>query len=111
MKRSVEAGRPVEVVEEASLADSLGGGIGLANRISFAMVRDLVDEIRLVSDAEVAQAMRFAFRQERLVLEGAAATPLALLLAAAANRFDGSVAAVLTGDNIDPDLFLRIVSD
>ncbi|MDK1483174.1 hydroxyectoine utilization dehydratase EutB, partial [Sinorhizobium sp. 6-117] len=37
MKASVQAGRPVQVEEEPSLADSLGGGIGLDNRVTFAM--------------------------------------------------------------------------
>jgi threonine dehydratase len=110
MLRSLEAGRPVEVEEAASLADSLGGGIGLDNRVTFAMVRDLVDEIRLVSDKAVAAAMRFAFRRERLVLEGAAAAPLAVLLAAAPGAIECPIVALATGDNVDPDLFIRVVS-
>jgi threonine dehydratase len=110
MKRSIEAGHPVDVPEKPSLADSLGGGIGQDNRVTFAMVRDLVDEIRTVSDEEVAEAMRFAFRSERLVLEGAGATPIAVLLGLRRNDVVGPVAAVLTGDNIDPDRFLDVVS-
>ena len=48
MYESRKAGRPVEVEETASLADSLGGGIGLDNRYTFAMVRELVDDLLLV---------------------------------------------------------------
>lgn len=110
MKRSLDAGRPIEVPEEPSLADSLGGGIGLENRVTFRLVRDLVDEIRLVSDAQVAEAIRFAFRHERLVLEGAAATPLAVLLASPRGSLKGPIVCIATGDNIDPDLFLKIVT-
>jgi threonine dehydratase len=110
MKRSIEAGAPIEVPEHPSLADSLGGGIGLQNRVTFPLVRDLVNEIRLVSDDEVATAMRFAFRHEHLVLEGAAATPIAVLLAASPHEFKGPVVLVATGDNVDTDLFLRIIS-
>ena len=44
MKLSLEAGKPVPVIEEPSLADSLGGGIGLDNQYTFQLVRDLVDE-------------------------------------------------------------------
>src|SRR6185312_6543471 len=53
MQASLAAGRPVEVEEVPTLADSLGGGIGLGNRHTFAMVRDLVDEVVLVSEAEI----------------------------------------------------------
>lgn len=110
MLRSLEAGRPIEVPEHESLADSLGGGIGLDNRYSFAMVRDLVDEIRVVDDAAIAHALRFAFREARLVLEGAAVTPIAALLAAGPGTFAGPVVAVATGDNIDPAQLLAVLS-
>ncbi len=43
MAASLAAGHPVEVTELATLADSLGGGIGLQNRLTFAMCRDLMD--------------------------------------------------------------------
>ncbi|MGE0719370.1 MAG: pyridoxal-phosphate dependent enzyme [Alphaproteobacteria bacterium] len=110
MLRSLEAGRPIIVPEHPSLADSLGGGIGLANRWSFPLVRDLVDDIRLVGEDAIADAMRFAFRECRLVLEGAAAAPIAALLAAAPGEFPMPVVAVATGDNVDPDLLLRVLT-
>ena len=57
MHASQKAGRPVEVEEMPSLADSLGGGIGLDNQYTFALVRDLVDEIVLVDENEIADAL------------------------------------------------------
>ena len=42
----------------ADLADSLGGGIGLENAHTFAMVRDLVDEIVLLDEAQIAAGIR-----------------------------------------------------
>ncbi|RVA28674.1 hydroxyectoine utilization dehydratase EutB, partial [Mesorhizobium sp. M7A.F.Ca.US.001.01.1.1] len=50
MKASLDAGRPVLVEELPTLADSLGGGIGLDNRLTFAMCRDLLDGIVLLSE-------------------------------------------------------------
>ena len=41
MKASLDAGRPVQVEELPTLADSLGGGIGLDNRLTFAMAQEL----------------------------------------------------------------------
>src|SRR3989338_1079765 len=49
MQASLAAGHPAAVTEYPSLADSLGGGIGLENRHTFAICRDLLDEVVLVS--------------------------------------------------------------
>ena len=89
-RRASNAGRPVEVAEEPTLADSLGGGIGLANRWTFPMVRDLVDEVVLVSESEIAAAMRSLFLQEGWVAEGAGAIGVALLEPDAARRSAGT---------------------
>ena len=62
MQASLAAGRPVEVEEVESLADSLGGGIGLANRLTFPMTRALMDEGLLVDEAEVARGHAVAGR-------------------------------------------------
>lgn len=111
MLRSLAAGRPIEVPENPSLADSLGGGIGLDNRYSFALVRDFVDQIQLVEDGEIAEALRFAFSDTRLVLEGAAAAPIAALLRAGRDAFPGPVVVMATGDNIEPRMLVRILGD
>jgi threonine dehydratase len=108
MLRSLEAGRPIEVTEEASLADSLGGGIGLDNRCTFRMVQALVDDVRLVSDAQVAHAMRHAYVHERLVVEGAGAAGIAALLAEPRGIPTPAV-LLLTGDNVDHATFQHAV--
>ncbi|WDR07089.1 hydroxyectoine utilization dehydratase EutB [Devosia rhodophyticola] len=109
MHQSLAAKVPVSVTELPTLADSLGGGIGLSNQHSFAMVRDLVDQTILVSEAEIANAMRYAYFEEGEVLEGAAAVPLAALIS---GRFapKGEVIALLTGKNIDMALHQRIMA-
>lgn len=111
MMRSIEAGCPITVEERPSLMDSLGGGIGLENEFTFRLVRDLVDQIHLVSDEQVAVAIRFAFVEERLVLEGAAAAPIALVLGLGAGSLEPPIAALVTGANIDDRLFLSVIRD
>ena len=71
MHASLRAGRPVQVEEVETLADSLGGGIGLDNRYTFPMVRALVDDTVLVSEEEIAAAIGHAYREEQVVIEGA----------------------------------------
>ena len=108
MVASLAAGHPVEVPEEQTLADSLGGGIGLANRHTFEMVRTLVDECVLVSEEEIAAGIRFAYEEEGEVIEGGAAVGIAALLAGKM-KAGGPIAVVLSGKNIAPDLHRRIV--
>lgn len=109
MYHSLQAGRPVEVEEEKSLADSLGGGIGLDNRFTFPLVRELVDEVVLLSEAEIAAGMRHLFREERLVAEGGAAVGVAAILAGKAGGRGRTSVAVVSGCNVDMDAFLTVV--
>jgi threonine dehydratase len=108
MQASLAAGRPVEVEEVPTLADSLGGGIGLDNAHTFGMVRKLVDGVVLVSEAEIAQGIRTAYFEAGEVIEGAAAVGIAALDAGKI-RSSGPVTAVLTGKNIDMGLHRRII--
>jgi threonine dehydratase len=109
MHQSLLAGHPVEVVEEPTLADSLGGGIGLGNRHTFAMVRQLVDQVVLLSEAQIAGAMRALFLQEGWVAEGGGAVGIAPLLEPGLATVGRRVAVVISGRNIDMGLFRRIV--
>ncbi len=113
MVASQRAGKPVQVEEKPSLADSLGGGIGLDNRYTFAIVRDLVDDLLLVSEAEIATAIRFAYLQECEVVEGAGAVAIAALLSGklpGPKRGEGPTVALLSGRNIDMALHRRLVN-
>lgn len=81
MHLSIAAGHPVEVEEVASLADSLGGGVGMQNRLSFPLCRDLLDDTVLVTEDEIYQAMQVLFYEDRIVAEGACVVGLAATLA------------------------------
>lgn len=100
MKLSIDAGHPLAVEEYPSLADSLGGGIGLDNRLTFAMCSTLLDDIVLVTEREIAEGIRHAYAEEREILEGAGAIGIAALLAGKV-RAKGPAAVLLSGRNID----------
>ncbi|WP_306145492.1 hydroxyectoine utilization dehydratase EutB [Roseibium sp. MMSF_3412] len=108
MAASLDAGHPVQVPELPTLADSLGGGIGLDNRYTFRMTRDLVDQIVLLSEAEIAEGIRHAYWQEQQVVEGSGAVCLAAILAEKVN-LSGPAVALLTGCNIDMTMHRRII--
>jgi threonine dehydratase len=109
MHAAIRAGRPVEVEEVASLADSLGGGLG-ENRLTFALCRDLLDDIVLVTEAEIYRAMQALYFEDHIVAEGAAAVGIAVLLAGRLPALAGPVAAIVTGRNVDMAAFTRIVT-
>lgn len=110
MKASLDAGRPVPVEEVATLADSLGGGVGLENRLTFAMCRDLLDDVVLLTEDEIAAGIRHAYEEEREVIEGAAAVGIGAILAGKV-RSQGPIVALLTGRNIDMALHRRVVRE
>jgi threonine dehydratase len=108
MHASLQAGAPVAVREEETLADSLGGGIGLDNRLTFAMCRELLDDVVLVSEEEIAAAIAHAYSQEREIVEGAGAVGIAALMAGKV-RPAGPTVVLLSGRNIDMKQHRRIV--
>lgn len=108
MKASLDAGHPVQVEEMPTLADSLGGGVGLDNRLSFAMCRDLLDDVVLLSEAEIAAGIVHAYEREREIVEGAGAVGIAALLAGKVEPA-GPTVLILSGRNIDMGLHRSIV--
>ncbi|WP_018388445.1 hydroxyectoine utilization dehydratase EutB [Ancylobacter sp. FA202] len=109
MAASLNAGRPVDVTEEATLADSLGGGIGLANRYTFPLCRALLDEVVLVTEEDIAAGIRHAATAEGETVEGAGAVGIAALLAGKV-RPHGPTGLILSGGNIDPAAHRRILN-
>jgi threonine dehydratase len=110
MAASLAAGRPVEVEELPTLADSLGGGIGLANRHTFAMTRALVDDLVLLPEAEIAAAIRHCYWAERQIVEGSGAVGVGAILAGRVAPADGATVVLLSGGNVDMALHHRVVS-
>jgi threonine dehydratase len=108
MKASLDAGKPIPVAEVPTLADSLGGGIGLSNEYTFRMCSDLLDDVVMLTEAEIAAGIRHAYAIEREIVEGAGAVGIAAILAGKV-RLDGETVVLLSGRNIDMDLHRSIV--
>lgn len=112
MHTSLKAGHPVYVEEVETLADSLGGGIGLDNRYTFPMARDLSDNTLLVSEEWIARAVHHAYWEEREIVEGAGAVGIAALLAGLIkiSSTPGPIVLVVSGRNIDMALHHALIS-
>ena len=109
MAASQQAGKPIEVEELSTLADSLGGGIGLDNQLTFNMVRDYVDDIVLLSEAEIADGVRHAYFEEQIILEGGGAVGIAALIAGKVVPGKKTI-VLLSGKNIDMERHRKIVN-
>ena len=107
--RSLQAGeRIVTKPTGRSLCDALESPA--PGELTFPVLMKTVADIALVSDAEVAEAMRYAFSTLKLVVEPGGSVGLAALLAGKVKLFGGkTVGLVLSGGNVDPDLFARVV--
>lgn len=106
---SLKAGRVVEVPRADTFAD------GMATRIpdpaAFAMIRAGVARIVTVTDAEVAAAIRACWTDTHNLAEGAGAAALAAAMQESASLRGKRVGAVLSGGNIDLDLFRQQVME
>lgn len=109
MYASIQAGHPIEIEEVASLADSLGGGIGLENKLSFAMCRDLLDDIILVTEQEIYHAMQTLFYEDRIVAEGACVVGIAAVQSGKL-WLTGPTATIITGRHVDMAMFRKIMN-
>jgi threonine dehydratase len=77
--------------------------LGPDNKYSFRLVQKYVDDVILIAEDRIRAAMRWALREERLVIEGAAAVVVAHVLDQPAENDYGPTAAIITGDNVAPD--------
>jgi threonine dehydratase len=109
MLESLKAGTPVQVEEKDSIADSLLGGIGYDNQYTLELVEQFTDEHLLVSEKEIKDGMFYIFDKYRLIVEGAAAVGVGLLMGQKINVEGKRVVAVLSGNNINSDEYIRIV--
>ena len=109
MYACLHAGKPILVRVQATLADSLGGGIGLDNQVTFNVTKNLIDDFVLVNEAEIANGIRHAYWQERQIIEGSGAVCIAALMAQKVEP-KGPTIACITGGNIDLALHHRIIS-
>ena len=101
MKKSIEAGH-LETIDCQTIIDGLR--VRRVGEITFSVVQRFVDEIVALPDREIFDAMIWIMERCKLVVEGAAAAPVAALLHGLVKLPAGSrVAVVLSGGNVNLD--------
>lgn len=107
MLRAIEAGKPVNIPAQATIADGIA--VRRAGDITFPLVRRYVDEIVTVDEEEIANAILVLLEKEKTLAEGAGAVAVAALLQQKIG-LDGKVtAALVCGGNIDVSLLAKII--
>ena len=107
--RSLRAGkREPHHAEGRTICDALMASI--PGELTFAINSRLLAQGITASDAEVAAAVGFAFRELKLVVEPGGAVGLAALLAGRIDARGKNVVIVLSGGNVDADLFAKLIS-
>jgi len=108
MAESVAAGRIVEMESLPTLSDATAGGIEDGS-ITFELCRDHVDRWERVSEAEIADAIRFLHHEEGMTVEGGAALGVAVMLRRPQHLVGKTVAVVITGSKIDDAVLAEVL--
>lgn len=109
LRRSLRAGSPQSIDAVRTIADSLGAP--RCEPYSLGLNQRFVDDVVLVDDEQIREAMRWLFRSAKLVTEPAGAAALAALLHPLRSRLTGRrVGLIVCGANIDAESFARQIA-
>ncbi|GAA0997138.1 threonine ammonia-lyase [Subtercola frigoramans] len=99
------------VVTEIRTSATIADGIAVAKPglLNFEIIRELVDEVVTVSEADIARAILVLLERAKLVVEPAGAVGVAAILAGEVTG-TGKTVVILSGGNIDPLLMQRVIS-
>ena len=103
---SLQAGRPTALTSMATMADGIA--VGRPGEITFALVRDLVDEVVTVDEDALSRALLLCLERAKLVVEPAGAAAVAAVLEDP-GAFEPPVVAVVSGGNVDPLLLSKVI--
>jgi threonine dehydratase len=108
MRTAVAKKMPFEMPAAQTLADGIA--VRKVGRITHANVAEYVDEIVTVSEEEIANAILVCLEEEKFVVEGAGAAPIAALLSDKIDNIKGKrICSIVSGGNIDVNVVSRII--
>lgn len=108
MAKSVQAGRILAMESLPTLSDGTAGGVE-QDAITFPLCQQLVDDYILVSEEEIRHAMRLCIQSHHMLIEGAAAVPLAALLQTPQRFRNKTVVVVFCGANVSLETLKTIL--
>ena len=108
MTESVRAGEILDLPSEPTLSDGTAGGIE-AGSITFEICRDVVDRYVVVTEEQIAHAMREFIDSHHMLLEGAAGVAIAGFLEVADEYKGKDVVIVICGGNVSRETLKKII--
>ena len=109
MYESLKAGKIIDAPRAKTIAEGLSGGIEKGS-ITFEIAKTCIDRMILVKEATIRRAVYLLWAHERQVVEGSGAAAIAPLIADKDSFRDKTVVCVVTGGNIDDELFKDILA-
>lgn len=108
MTESVKAGEILDLPSDPTLSDGTAGGIE-ADAITFDICRDVINRFVVVSEEQIAHAMREFIDSHHMLLEGAAGVAIAGFLKVADEYKGKNVAIVICGGNISRETLKKVI--
>ena len=108
MYESMRAGKVTSAFKATSVADGIS--VKTVGELTFEIVKDLVDEIVLVEEEEIAEGLLFLMENQKVVAEGSGAVTTAALLSGKYKPKAGeNVVCIISGGNIDVNTLNKII--
>ena len=108
-RASLDAGRPTRVEVGRTIAD--GQQLPAPGNLTFAVVKELVEDVVSVTDDEVLSAMAYLFERQKIVVEPSGSSALAAVLSGRVDVRGLRIGVVLSGGNIAIDRFVSLLAD
>ncbi|MGL6107593.1 threonine ammonia-lyase [Romboutsia sp.] len=108
MKESIQNGKVTTAFKAATIADGIA--VKTPGDMTFEIIKELVDEVVVVEESEIAQGMLFLVENQKLVSEGSGAVSTAALLSGKyVPTKDENVVCVISGGNVDVNTLYRVI--
>jgi threonine dehydratase len=107
MLRSIEAGEIIELTSANTFADGIA--VRKPGKLNFEIVQSWIDKIVTVSEEEMEKAVVILAKEAKIVAEGAGAASVAALMAGVVNSEFDKIVCIISGGNIDLNLFKRLL--
>jgi len=105
---SLSAGHPVKLRRASTIADGIA--VKRPGDLTLELIRQHVDRVVTVDDAEIAHAVMLLLERNKLLVEGAGAVGVAALLTRKVEVHGSKVAVILSGGNIDLNMLAQVVA-
>ena len=109
MHESMKAGKVTTAFKATSVADGIS--VKTVGELTFSIVKDLVDDVILVEEGEIAEGLLFLMENQKVVAEGSGAvTTAAILSGKYIPKKNENVVCIISGGNIDINTLNRIIA-